>query len=68
MGQVAFTLGPRSARVLRRLASCRRGTTAIEYAFLAMLIAVTCIGGINALAGSLHNQYNTVDSTVNKAL
>ena len=35
-----------------RLASDTRGTTAIEYGLIAMLIAVACIGGMRALGSS----------------
>jgi Flp pilus assembly pilin Flp len=34
---------------LRRLLNDKRGTSAVEYAFVAMLISIACMGGFAAL-------------------
>jgi Flp pilus assembly pilin Flp len=36
---------------MRKLLNDKRGTTAIEYSFVAVLISVACIGGFAALGG-----------------
>lgn len=42
---------------------CRRGATAIEYALIATLIAVTIIGAVTMLGENLSNSFdNTADS------
>ena len=41
---------------------CKSGSTAIEYALIASLIAMTIIGAVTMLGGSLSNSY---DNTAN---
>lgn len=54
--------------MLKKFAACRRGATAIEYAFVALLIAVACIGGIMLLGSSTNNHYGNIQNEVSKAM
>lgn len=45
-----------------RLIADDKGATAIEYAFLAMLIAIAAIGGMTALGGKIGTTFNNVAS------
>ena len=51
----------------RRFAGARRGATAIEYGFLAALIAVTLIGALTLLGDSLVAVFDGVSSEVTAA-
>ncbi|TCP34693.1 Flp family type IVb pilin [Sphingomonas sp. BK235] len=48
--------------MLRRLLTDSKGATAIEYAFIAMMIALAAIGGMKGLGGQLSNTFNTVST------
>ena len=53
---------------IRKLMKDERGTSAIEYAVVALLISVACIGGIRALGGQSgtgwHAMYETTTATL----
>jgi Flp pilus assembly pilin Flp len=48
--------------LLRRFACDERATTSIEYAFLALLIAVAIVAALTALGTKLGGAYNSVVS------
>lgn len=49
---------------LKRLFKEEEGVTAIEYALIAMLIAVVIIGAVTVIGTSLQNTFNTVDASL----
>jgi pilus assembly protein Flp/PilA len=53
---------------LRRLAADRRGSTAIEYALIAAIVAVTAIGGLQAFGDSMDQMWNVVIAAIVDAL
>lgn len=52
------------AKKLRRLAADTQGATAIEYGLIAALIAVAIIGGLTAVATSINDTFETVETQV----
>jgi len=48
--------------ILRKLAHDENGATAIEYAFIAMLIAMVIIAGITSVGTSLQGVFRDVDT------
>jgi pilus assembly protein Flp/PilA len=48
--------------ILRKLARDEEGATAIEYAFIAMLIAMVIIGGATSIGTSLQGIFQSVDT------
>ena len=48
--------------ILRKLAREEEGATAIEYAFIAMLIAMVIIGGATSIGTSLQGIFQSVDT------
>ncbi len=44
------------------------GTTAIEYALLASVIAIGALGGFSALGGAVGNMWNDAMTTISAAL
>lgn len=53
--------------VLRRLSRCERGASALEYAFVAVLISIAAIAAFQALGTSVQNVYNGLSSDVANA-
>jgi Flp pilus assembly pilin Flp len=53
---------------LRRLAVDRRGSTAIEYALLAAMVAIMAIGGLQAYADSVSQLWNVAIAAIATAL
>ena len=53
---------PTPARSRFRLLADERGTTAIEYALLASLVAILAIGGLQALSSSTGGLYATLQA------
>jgi pilus assembly protein Flp/PilA len=51
-------------RKLKRFFKEEEGVTAIEYALIAMLIAVAIIGAVTVIGTSLQNPFNTVDAAL----
>lgn len=45
---------------MRRLLKCRQGATAIEYAFIAMLIGLVILAGVTSLGKNTANKYNNI--------
>jgi len=54
-------------RFLKKLASCRKGATAIESGLIAALIAVVTIAGLTTLGTNLNAKYNTIATSVQNA-
>jgi len=52
------------AKQLRRLAADTQGATAVEYGLIAALIAVAIIGGLTAVATSINDTFETVETEV----
>ena len=55
------------APLLKRFLADQSGATAIEYALIAVLVAIAIIGAVTALGSSLKSIFDTVASTVNTA-
>ena len=55
------------APLLKRFLADQSGATAIEYALIAVLVAIAIIGAVTALGSSLKSIFDTVASTVNIA-
>jgi pilus assembly protein Flp/PilA len=49
----------------KKLASDKRGATAIEYGLIAALIAVAAIGAMSTLGGKLTNTFSNVSNNMN---
>lgn len=49
---------------LRQLVSDESGQNLIEYALIALLIALASIAAMSGLAGTLSNQYNHIASSI----
>jgi pilus assembly protein Flp/PilA len=47
-----------------RFIGCQRGTTAMEYAFIAGLVSIGIIGALGAMSGSITGLFNTISSTM----
>ncbi|HEX9769830.1 MAG TPA: Flp family type IVb pilin [Kiloniellales bacterium] len=47
-----------------RFLRCQRGTTAMEYAFIAGPVPIGIIGALGAMSGSITGPFNTVSSTL----
>jgi pilus assembly protein Flp/PilA len=54
--------------MLRRLLGDRKGATAIEYALIAMMISVACIGGMQAIGGQSNTGWQGVWNKSKEAL
>jgi pilus assembly protein Flp/PilA len=52
-------------KFLKKLATHKRGATAIEYGLIAALIAVAAIGAMAALGGKLSNTFSNVSNNMN---
>lgn len=69
-----MTLDPPPAAASRHscaLSRDERGTTAIEYALLAALVAILCIAGLQALGGGtggLYGQLEAISQAIEAAL
>jgi pilus assembly protein Flp/PilA len=50
--------------ILRKLRADKRGATAIEYGLIVALIAVACIGGMQALGGGSQGMWGRIASNV----
>ena len=59
---------PELKRLLRRFARDTRGATSIEYALIAVLVAVGAIGGMQALGGGLGTSWGTTATKVSEAM
>ena len=53
---------------LRLLADDRRGVTALEYALIALLVAIVLIGGASTLGSSVGGYYSALASSASRAL
>jgi pilus assembly protein Flp/PilA len=53
--------------LIRNIAKCQRGATAVEYGLIAALIVIAMIAAFNNVAGSTTNMWNTVSNQVLKA-
>lgn len=62
------TFGRRARRSLLRGLADARGTTAIEYALLASLVAVGMIGGVTATGQSIGGMMDGVFAKISTAL
>lgn len=47
-----------------RFLRCQRGTTAMEYAFIAGLVSIGIIGALGIMSGSITGLFNAVSSTL----
>lgn len=47
-------------RLIRRFARCSAGATSIEYALIAVLIAVVIIGSVTSVGAELSNIFSNV--------
>lgn len=47
---------------------CRRGATAIEYAFIASLIALGCVAAMALLGNNVNNHYTNISTEVQSAM
>jgi pilus assembly protein Flp/PilA len=56
------------ANLVRQVAGDESGATSIEYALIAVLVAVAIIGSVSALGDSLQSIFSTVSSEVDTAL
>jgi pilus assembly protein Flp/PilA len=56
------------ANLVRQFAGDESGATSIEYALIAVLVAVAIIGSVSALGSSLQSIFSTVSSEVDTAL
>ena len=56
--------GENKMRVLRKLAKCDRGATAIEYGLIAALIAVAIIAAVRLTGTSLTTTFNTIATSL----
>ena len=54
-------------RFLKKLASCRKGATAIEYGLIAALIAVGIIAAATTLGTSLSSLFERISGKLNSA-
>ena len=52
-------------KTLHMLGANERGATAIEYGLLTALIAVACIGGMQALGGGVGGKWGSLLATMN---
>lgn len=69
-GPIAFcptTIG-NHVRTISTFLRCTRGATALEYAFIASLIAIACIVGISMLGAASNSQYSNVAEEVENAM
>lgn len=55
-------------QLLARLRADRTGTSAVEYAFIAALIAVGSLVGVKGLGNSVTNSYNNTSTAVHDAV
>lgn len=55
-------------RLFRRLASDRKGATAIEYGLIGALISIAIIGGLQAFAGEGTGVFNRAMDAVSAAM
>jgi pilus assembly protein Flp/PilA len=56
------------ANLIGQFAGDEFGATSIEYALIAVLVAVAIIGSVSALGSSLQSIFSTVSSEVGTAL
>jgi pilus assembly protein Flp/PilA len=56
------------ANLFRQFAGDETGVTSIEYALIAVLVAVAIIGSVSALGDSLQSIFSTVSTEVASAL
>jgi pilus assembly protein Flp/PilA len=56
------------ATLVRQFAGDESGATSIEYALIAVLVAVAIMGSVSALGDSLQSIFSTVSSEVDTAL
>ena len=56
------------ANLVRQFAGDESGATSIEYALIAVLVAVAIIGSVSALGSSLQSIFSTVSTEVATAL
>ena len=60
MNSPIVSAGPRMNSLLRRFSCDERGTASIEYAFLALLIAVAIIAAVTALGVKVSASYDGI--------
>ncbi|MES2753172.1 MAG: Flp family type IVb pilin [Pseudomonadota bacterium] len=54
-------------RVLKRLRTCRRGATAIEYGLIVSLIVIAMIASFKLVANATVNKWDTINAAVTNA-
>lgn len=52
-------------KFFKKLATDKRGATAIEYGLIAALIAVAAIGAMSTMGGRLSNTFSNVSNNMN---
>jgi len=52
---------------VKGFAANERGTTAIEYAFIAALVSMGIVGALSAMSGSLMDLFGSISSTLSGA-
>jgi pilus assembly protein Flp/PilA len=55
-------------RLLKKVKSCERGSTALEYGFIAALITIASLGALTAMSSTLIAQWNDTSSKVSSAM
>ncbi|PCI33362.1 MAG: Flp family type IVb pilin [Alphaproteobacteria bacterium] len=53
-----------SKNVVKRIVASDAGSTAIEYALIAALIGVVCVGALTAIGGTLDTTFTTISSNM----
>ena len=56
--------GRHMLKIINLLMEDEGGATAIEYALLAALISLACVGGLTAVGSSLNDLFSPVNDTV----
>ena len=51
-------------RLVKQVANCVRGATAIEYGLILSLVVLALIGGITAVGGSTHGMWGNISGQV----
>lgn len=59
--------GPNMLELIRRITTCDRGATAVEYGLIVSLIVVAVIGSIGNFAGETQAMWNKVSNSVAKS-
>jgi len=61
---VPCNFGSAMLEFIPQLAKSKRGATAIEYALIALLIAVVCVGAFGTFGDSSAEMWNYVESNI----